>query len=334
MNSISQHRRCNENWRRYRRRHTNANTYNTNLQRRRTFIYVATLLLTTILAVTNITMPSSNNAQRRIGVVVMASVTPDTGMTVTGNSTTTTDHSNERHTLPNSSSNDNNIEDDITNPYTDGGCLYQLMPGWTRKRVCTSADPPEFVEMGYCERDSVFNYPEIRISSQNWESVFFTTWIVQVILSEMLGVPTTVETGLPDVVVDLYDPHSRVEYGLTDDFECLERANDVGDCRLLHQSNTGVDGEYKSCCHFIPEVWDSDTSKLDRLQEKDVIEQAAGVGTIGEQRWFVPKVRSKRVYAVIIGWCCASGFPSTNSLILRILFLFFYSLLQFEILHC
>jgi hypothetical protein len=92
----------------------------------------------------------------------------------------------------------------LKNPYSDGGCLKQLKSNWTKKRVCSSDDPPEFAEMGYCEHEETFNYTEIRISSQNWESAFFQTWILQVILSEILGVPTTVETGLPDVKVCSY----------------------------------------------------------------------------------------------------------------------------------
>ena len=100
----------------------------------------------------------------------------------------------------------------VTNPFVDGGCLFQRKEGWRKKRVCTSEDPPEHETLGYCVPNE-FGYQEIRIASQNWESSFFETWILQVVLSEILGVPTSVETAAADVKVDLYDVENRFEYG-------------------------------------------------------------------------------------------------------------------------
>jgi hypothetical protein len=93
-----------------------------------------------------------------------------------------------------------------------------------------------------------------------------------------------------DRQVGLYDPDARFEYGLIDDFGCLETGNEMGDCRPLDQINRDGINKYISCCHFIPEVWESDITKLQRLEEKNVIEPPQGVGTIGEQWWYVPKV--------------------------------------------
>jgi hypothetical protein len=66
---------------------------------------------------------------------------------------------------------------DLQNPFTNGGCLYERMSNWTKKRVCSSDDPPDYEQLGYCEKN-IFDYPEIRIASQNWESAIFETWYV------------------------------------------------------------------------------------------------------------------------------------------------------------
>jgi hypothetical protein len=181
----------------------------------------------------------------------------------------------------------NNVNaQDVKNPFTDGGCLYQRKANWTKKRVCTSNDTPENEKLGYCE-PNIFDYGEIRILSQNWESSFFETWILQTVLSEMLGVPTSVETAKRNVTVDFYDPSARVEYGVSDDSGCLERANDLGDCSLVSHDN-----EYECCAHFIPELWNLDA--VFRKEFESIIEPATGMGTIGEEFWFVPKFTAER----------------------------------------
>ena len=175
---------------------------------------------------------------------------------------------------------------DVHNPFTDGGCLYQRKANWTKKRVCTSNDPPEHEKLGYCT-PNIFEYGEIRIASQNWESAFFETWILQTVLSEMLGVPTSVETAKPNTTVDFYDPLARFEYGFSDGWTCLERAKELGDCSLV--SN---DTEYECCAHFVPELWNLDA--VFNQQAQDIIEPATGMGTIGEEFWFVPKFTAER----------------------------------------
>ena len=81
-----------------------------------------------------------------------------------------------------------------TNPFYDGGCLKSLIPNWNRTRVCNSKDPPEAAALGYC-RVSPFDYMEIRMGSGNWESVSLNGYLLQILLSELLDVPTTIESG-------------------------------------------------------------------------------------------------------------------------------------------
>ena len=70
-----------------------------------------------------------------------------------------------------------------TNPFFYQGCLRTFFPDWDKTRVCSSDDPPEAAEKGYC-KTSPWNYMEMRVLAQNWETSFFETWILQIVLSK------------------------------------------------------------------------------------------------------------------------------------------------------
>ena len=100
-----------------------------------------------------------------------------------------------------------------TNPFTKGGCFANLgqtqTSGATRRprpiRVCHSEDAPDAVALGHCRPvDPHLNYPEVRIVAQNWDSAYLGAWILQILLSEFMGVPATIESGSPDVQLDFY----------------------------------------------------------------------------------------------------------------------------------
>ena len=42
-----------------------------------------------------------------------------------------------------------------------------------------------------------FDYPEVSIGVGNLGSSMMISWMVQILVSEILGVPSTIETGLP-----------------------------------------------------------------------------------------------------------------------------------------
>ena len=50
-------------------------------------------------------------------------------------------------------------------------------------------------------------------------------------MSEVLDVPTTIETGKPDLNINFYDPEGRFDYGIGYYMEGLDRAAQVIDCR-------------------------------------------------------------------------------------------------------
>lgn len=179
------------------------------------------------------------------------------------------------------------------NPFANGGCLHQRKANWTGGiRVCGSEDPPEAATLGYCRDDDPFDYMEIRIHGQNWEASFFETWILQIILSEILHVPTSVETSRPNVKVNFYDIDSRFEYGDADDWGCLAKGVQVGDCRNVVNAKGRT---YQSCCHFVPESWPNNgVDTHAELERSGFIEPALPTGTIGEEHWFIPKFTAER----------------------------------------
>lgn len=185
-----------------------------------------------------------------------------------------------------------------TNPLRSG-CLRSYHPRWTRRRVCHSDDPPGAAESGDCTPpDDDLDYPEVRIHAQNWESSFFATWALQILLSEVLGVPATVETGSPDATLDFYDSANAFQYGAAKDFESLRRARDapvVGDCRTVPRMG-GPDGtSYQSCSHVISEMWHGQLEDVRRdLLREGVIEPPQALGVLAQGLWFVPRFTGER----------------------------------------
>ena len=189
-----------------------------------------------------------------------------------------------------------------TNPFWKEGCLSHMKPGWKnmgKRRVCNSDDPPEANLMGYCDKpDERFDYLEIRISPQNWVSVFVETWLIQILLSEVLGVPTSVETGKEDTKVGFYDVENSIEHGISNDWAALEQSlsMDGGRCENVEQ----VPGEaYKSCSHFIPEVWlglnvQEGLDVFGYNTSSNAIDPPIQLGVIAQEGWLVPKFTAER----------------------------------------
>jgi hypothetical protein len=132
---------------------------------------------------------------------------------------------------------------------------------------------------------SDFDYMELRIFSENWESVFFEAWILQVILSEMLDVPSTIETGSYEARLNLYHPDNPFGYGPSNNFEVLQNGNMLGDCR---KARKGAE-DYQPCAHFIPEVWDISSFTYMEDQVESQAEPLLSMGILGQEGWFVTK---------------------------------------------
>ena len=82
-------------------------------------------------------------------------------------------------------------------------------------------------------------------------------WIYQILLSEVFGVPATVEggTGVPNTGVSFYDRKSRWVYP---DFKQESSLSSID--QLVEADRVGGDCSktVKPCAHVMPEVWDGD----------------------------------------------------------------------------
>jgi len=175
-----------------------------------------------------------------------------------------------------------------TNPFYHGGCLKSLLPDDVRDnlkkrlRVCNSQDPPEAEQLGYC-RPSPMKYAEIRIGGRNWESAMFGAWIMQILLSEILDMPTSIEGGVPGLDLNFYHPNNAFEFwkaefdpALTE----LTSATRVKDCSTV----TSDPDHYEPCSHILPEVWWAtyDESAFEGL------EKIGDLGVMAEGAMFIP----------------------------------------------
>lgn len=78
-------------------------------------------------------------------------------------------------------------------------------------------------------------------------------WILQIVLSEILRVPVTIETGDDRVNLDFYAPHADLGYGTSNDWDALRRGAAGGDCR--DRPRYDAVGKYQPCAHVLTEVW-------------------------------------------------------------------------------
>jgi hypothetical protein len=123
---------------------------------------------------------------------------------------------------------------------------------WDRLRVCSSKDLPGTQEKGLC-RPPEFDYFEIRLDSRNWLSAIISTWLAQIMLSAILGVPVSIEAGGYNVRRSFYDPDSRMDLDLlemTPD-RSVGASADRPNCNGNLASRTKT--HYETCSHFTME---------------------------------------------------------------------------------
>lgn len=175
------------------------------------------------------------------------------------------------------------LEGAAINPFARG-CLQSKVPGWTKWRVCNSDDDNDAL----CRPSDFPNYLEVRVKCQDWESVIFGSWVLQIILSELLEVPTTLETGDPTAVMQFYDADDRFEFGTSaNNFAAFRHAAMAhGDCRNLKQP---ANGTYLNCAHVIPEVWTARSTTVQGLIREGLLDPATALGALGTEGWYVPR---------------------------------------------
>jgi 7 transmembrane sweet-taste receptor of 3 GCPR len=198
-------------------------------------------------------------------------------------------------------SNSNSTGYYCSNPFASG-CLSAIDPQkWPQpSRVCNSEDDQdEAVAAGLCrpsyqkeltELDA--DYMEIRLFSYNWESVHVENWLLQLVLSELLGVPTTVEVGRPDASMNFYHPLRSYDGGSANDWFALDTAFSYGDCTEVPFSrgplnDTHREEGYQPCAHVATEIWNI-ASSWD-LAQHGVAEAPQALGVLGQEGWWIPR---------------------------------------------
>jgi hypothetical protein len=193
-----------------------------------------------------------------------------------------------------------------TNPF-QGGCLRALLdsPEYKEKfneeateelravrrrvlskpRVCNSEDAESDVDRGVCTPNEN-EYPEVRIYAQNWEGSIVLSWILQIIYSEILGVPSTIESGAKDNITNFYDVSNRMDYGTSSDVSVIQNAFDAnGDCSVYKRGNLG--DEYMPCANIAMDLWYPE--RWDSAVDSGAAEAAKITGVIGVDGWHVTK---------------------------------------------
>jgi hypothetical protein len=163
-------------------------------------------------------------------------------------------------------------------------------------RACNSEDPADAVERGICQPSPYKQ--EIRLFSFNWVSASIETWIVQILLSELLQVAVTTESGDPSAYTSFYHPDSRLDFASTSDnfiaIKALQKASDVHDCRTVAiEMNPSIQrtnsSEYVPCAHAALEVWNTELSYTQDAIYKGDIEPPQALGVLGSEAWYIPK---------------------------------------------
>ena len=175
-------------------------------------------------------------------------------------------------------------------------------------RMCNSDDETTMIggttvgsESGLCRIEPLSDNFELRMHTQNWEASIFEVWILQIVLSEVLNVPTTLETGTPTVHLNFYDPLSRFDYGKSSDYKSLVTSSQVIDCRDVLQPHSLTEENYVSCAHTVTEVWDADEDAILNLLKANssrtpsvVLEKPQVLGVLGEEAIYMPKFTVER----------------------------------------
>jgi hypothetical protein len=131
-----------------------------------------------------------------------------------------------------------------------------------KPRICNSNDG----EDSGCRRiNKEFAFDEVRIATSDWESTVVHSWIYQIILSEILDVPTTINFGsdVKDSEGSFYDRKNRfVIAEKSYPFEYLKEA-----FRLQEEEGIQCDSHSdKPCAHLMTEIWDGALNSVEQGQ--------------------------------------------------------------------
>ena len=158
------------------------------------------------------------------------------------------------------------IDGKCTTPFASG-CLRAIARERNdtrvfKTRVCNSNDDES--TSSSCTRPAPPSYGEVRIAAADWESTVVTSWIYQIILSELLDVPTTIEfgDGTTDEEGSFYDRQHRFIIGsISYPFELLKEAD-----RLETAGQVCDSLSEPPCVHMMAEIWEGAYSEMKEAQ--------------------------------------------------------------------
>lgn len=163
-------------------------------------------------------------------------------------------------------------EGSCTNPF-EGGCLNAISTtrfnddGYSnflkQRRVCNSNDAQADAGSSMCRKlDSDVRVDEVRIAVSDRESSILLSWIYQIILSEILDVPVTLEFNVDERQTEagsFYDRKNRFVYSSESyPFDYLKTAAEMA------KKGQVCDASSKEpCAHMIPEIWDGAATSIE-----------------------------------------------------------------------
>ena len=170
-----------------------------------------------------------------------------------------------------------------TNPF-DQGCLKSMQDQYGEKnmtklarfknafekiRMCNSGDffsdengtLIEDVDR-HCRRNQTwkeyYEWDEIRLANSDWGTSILYNWILQIIMTEVLEIPTVLEQGITDLKEfgSFYDYHTNFiypDYGNKSELDALLLSSKHGDCNTT-----------EPCAHVIPDIYEYDFNEAMR----------------------------------------------------------------------
>ena len=135
------------------------------------------------------------------------------------------------------------------------GKTFRFLVSFEKTRICNSDDDITPEDKKFCRKPTLadfFLYDEVRIAPGSWESSIIMAWIYQILLTEVLEVPVTIENGDGKKGVGSFYDRTNGFTFVDSDYESTiyttiwEAERVGGDC-----SKTD-----KPCAHILPEVWE------------------------------------------------------------------------------
>merc|ERR1740139_654772 len=162
--------------------------------------------------------------------------------------------------------------------------------------MCNSDDNILRKMRGDCREEDIseghiLNYTEVRLGIGPWDSIQYEAWILQILLSEILNVPTTTESDDRDLNLNFYneeDTYENSHHDGNDHYSPLVKATEVVDCRLVHNTYP-----YQPCAHIWTEVF-YESPKLKKYVAEKKVDIPQGLGVVTQEGWYIPKFTAQR----------------------------------------